>query len=339
MRHLDDFSHLSLSENAAALHFLRAVAAAFEADAAVLRLCSEFTAAVAVMTSAVDAQSAVGHRFLPRLGELCKKLNLKVFFVFDQHNSLTPDMRAAFPYTLPEAQLLRTPQLRGVGMVVVCGSASSEFFAKLATFEPQPPMRLVTSGFDLDELRLFLAHERMFQQPPLDDEQLLELSVATSRYPRELALLRDAHNALVAHGAAAPVTLRRCIDVYERGDVALGVAGRMEAFAANIAAFDKRARGDPNEHQRLMNGLECMWRELPLSSLRRAVLLNLDICYRSDVPQSAAFSQLSPRGGPTEYICPVTPAALRAVVSCYPSLCAPPSDDEVNALIARVTVW
>jgi hypothetical protein len=174
------------------------------------------------MSTVADAEFAVSHSFLPQLGDLCKKLNLKVFFVFDQHNSLTPKMRATFPYSLPESQLLRISQLRGVGMVVISASANNEYYLKVATMEPPLPTRLVTSGFDLNELRVFLLHERMFQQSPLEDAQLQELSVATNRYPLELALLREAHNAHQAR-VAAPVTVQRCIDVYVHGDVVLGV--------------------------------------------------------------------------------------------------------------------
>ena len=301
----------------ATLHFLRSVAVAFADDAEVLSLCRSTVSMVSICSSTLEAERAVCNVFLPQLGDLCKRLNLKVFFVFDQHNSLTPEMRAAFPYALPEARLLRVSQLRGVGMVVISASANNEYFLKVATMEPPMPTRVQTSGFDAEELRLFLRHECMFNGLPLDDDQLRELSVATNRYPLELALLRDAHNALQAH-YAAPVTVQRCIDAYVYGDVVLGVlAARIDTFAVRIAAFDKRVRSDPTERQQLINGVVCMRLELPLSTFPHAVLLNLGICYKSDVPQSAAFSQLSPRGGPAEYIRPVTPAALKAAVSFY----------------------
>jgi hypothetical protein len=63
----------------ATLYFLRSVAMAFASDAAVLNLCNEFTAKVAVMSTVADAEFAVSHSFLPQLGDLCKTLNLKVF--------------------------------------------------------------------------------------------------------------------------------------------------------------------------------------------------------------------------------------------------------------------
>jgi hypothetical protein len=237
--------------------------------------------------------------------------------VFDQHNSLTPEMRTKFPYSLPESQLLRVSQLRGVGMVVISASANNEYFLKLATLEPPLPTRLVTSGFDDKELGVFVQHERLFKDRPLDDDQLRELSVATNCYPLELALLRDAHNALQSSFSTVPVTLQRCMEVYEKGDVRLGIFGRIETFAARIAAFDERVRSDSAKLERLINGVVCMKLELPLSTFPYAVLLNLGICYKSDVPQSLTFSEQSQRSGSPEYIHPITPAALQAAVAFY----------------------
>ena len=300
----------------ATLYWLRSVAMAFAQDPEVLGLCRQFIGSVSLMADIVAAEDAVCRSFLPQLGNMCKRLKLKVFFVFDQHNSLTPEMRTKFPYSLPESQLLRVSQLRGVGMVVISASANNEYFLKVATMEPPLPTRLVTSGFDFDELRVFMQHERLFKDLPLDNNQLQELAVATNLYPLELSLLRDAYNALQA-SSTVPVTPQRCIDVYENGNMALGIYGRNKTFAARIAAFDKRVRGEPDERQRLINGVICMKLELPVLMFPFAVLLNLGICYEDDVPQSASFSELSPRGGPAQYIRPITPAALRASVAFY----------------------
>ncbi len=301
----------------ATLYFLRSVAVAFADDAEVLDLCKHFTACVSLMSEPVAAQRAVHCEFLPQLGDLCKQLKLKVFFVFDQYSSLKPELRSTFPYSLPEAQLLRLPQLRDVAMVVICAAADSEYYRTVATMEPPRPTRLLTCGFELDELRAFLQHERLFQQPQLDDEQLRQLSVATSRYPLELVLLRDAHNALQASRKPELAMLQRCIDVYEQGDVRLGIPGRVETFASRIAANDKRIRSDPVERQRLIHAVMCMTNlDQPLSSCPIEAEL-LGLCYRSDVPQSAAFTEQPRPGGPARYIRPVTPAALQAAVTFY----------------------
>ncbi len=303
----------------ATLYFLRSVAMAFVDDAEVLGLCREVIANVAVMTNVADAEHAVCSIFLPRLGDLCKRLGLRVFFVFDQHNSLTPAMRETFPYSLPEWQLLHISQLRGSAMVTISASANNEYYLKIATLEPPLPTRFMTSGFNLDELRLFLAHERMFQRtPPLDSDQLQMLRVATNCFPLELAFLRGAHNVLQASGTVpSPVPVQRCIDVYEQGDKLLGVSGRVEIFADRITAFNKRMSSEPAELERLVNSVVCMKLELPLLTFPYAVLLNLAICYKSDTPQSVSFTQQSLRGGPAQYIHPVTPAALQAAVAFY----------------------
>ena len=297
----------------AALYFLRSIGMAFSEDAEVLELCKQFTANVSVVSDVVAAEDAVCNEFLPQLGELCKRLNLKVFFVFDQHNGLTPEMRNKFPYSLTESQLLRVSQLRGVGMVVISASANNEYYVKLVSMEPPLPTRQLTAGFDLDELCAFLQHEKMFQQPALCETELQALCVATNRYPLELAFLRDAHNALKS--VAVPVTWQRCVDVYELGDALLDISGRTKTFAARIAAFDQRA--NLAERQRLIHGVLCMKYELPVSTFPHATMLNLAICYESAVPQSVSFSQQSPHGGPAEYIHPVTPAALQAAVVFY----------------------
>jgi hypothetical protein len=313
----------------AALYFLRSIGMAFAQDAEVLELCQQFTADVSIVSDAVAAEDAICNEFLPQLGELCQQLNLKVFFVFDQHNGLTPAMRATFPFSLPEVRLLYVSQLRGVGMVVISASANDEYNLKLVTMEPPLPTRQLTSGFDLDELRAFLHHEKMFQQPALCETELQALCVATNRYPLELAFLRDAHNAL--NSGAGPVSWQHCVDVYERGDTLLDVSGRTKTFDARIAAFDQRVHGNLAERQRLINGVLCMKYELPRSTFPHATLLNLAICYERAVPQSVSFSQQLPRGGPAEYIHPVTPAALQAAVAFY-QLDPAYSEQEVVAL-------
>jgi len=300
----------------ATLYWIRAVAMGFSGDAPVVALCKEFTEKIAVMTDPTDAESAVRNLFLPRLGDLCARLKLKVFFVFDQHNSLTPEMRKAFPYSLPEAGLLYVSQLRGVGIVVISASANNEYFLKVAASEPPWPTRSVTSGFDLDELRTFLGHEHMFEDAPLNDDEMFQLRVATNCYPLELTFLRDTYRALRRRNGAA-VTIQRCIDVYERGDTLLGVVGRMETFSARVSLFDERIRPEASKLERLINGVVCMKLELPLSTFPDAVLLNLAISYKSNVPQSHSFTAKARMDGPADYIHPVTPAALEAAMALY----------------------
>ncbi len=134
-----------------ALYLLRSIGMAFAQDAEVLQLCKHFTARVSLVSDAVAAEDAVCNVFLPQLGELCQRLKLKVFFVFDQHNSLTPAMRATFPFSLPEARLLRVSQLRGVGMVVISASVNNEYFLEAALQQPPWPLFSVNKGFRSSE--------------------------------------------------------------------------------------------------------------------------------------------------------------------------------------------
>ena len=57
--------------------------------------------------------------------------------------------------------------------------------------------------------------------------------------------------------------------------------------------------------------------ELPLSTFPDAVLLNLAISYKSNVPQSHSFTAEARLGGPPDDIHPVTPAALQAAMALY----------------------
>jgi len=200
--------------------------------------------------------------------------------------------------------------------VVISASANNEYFLKVAASEPPWPTRSVTSGFDLDELRTFLGHEHMFEDAPLNDDEMFQLRVATNCYPLELTFLRDTYRALRRRNDAA-VTIQRCIDVYERGDTLLGVVGRMETFSARVSLFDERIRPEASKLERLINGVVCMKLELPLSTFPDAVLLNLAISYKSNVPQSHSFTAKARMGGPADYIHPVTPAALEAAMALY----------------------
>jgi hypothetical protein len=300
----------------AALYWIRAIAMGFSGDAPVVALCKEVTEKFAVMKDPADAESAVRDLFLPRLGDLCARLKLKVFFVFDQHNSLTAEMRKAFPYSLPESGLLHVSQLRGVGMVVISASANNEYFLKVAASEPPWPMHLVTSGFDIGEMNTFLRNEHMFVDALLNDDEVFELCVATNCYPLELTFLRDTYRALRKRDGAA-VTIQRCIDVYERGDTMIGVLGRFKTFSNRVTLFDKRIRAEPDELKRLVNSVVCMKLELPLSTFPDAVLLNLAISYESNVPQSQSFTAKARMDGPADYIHPITPAALEAAMALY----------------------
>ena len=112
---------------------------AFAGDREVLELCKEFTSIIAVMSSSTEAQDALCSLFLPQLGDLCKRLGLKFFSIFDQHNSLTPKMRSSFPFSLPESGLLRVSQLPGVAMVVISASANNEYQLEVISHTIQPP--------------------------------------------------------------------------------------------------------------------------------------------------------------------------------------------------------
>ena len=87
-------------------------------------------------------------------------------------------------------------------------------------------------------------------------------------------------------------------------------------FSYLATLFDERISSD--KQKRLINSVVCMKLELPVSTFPDAVLLNLAISYKSNVPQSHSFTAKARMGGPADYIHPVTPApdyAPRAALS------------------------
>jgi hypothetical protein len=92
-------------------------------------------------------------------------------------------------------------------------------------------------------------------------------------------------------------TVQHCIHVYAQGDVPLGNHGRVKTFALCIASFDERVRSEPAKLQRLINIVVRMKLELPDSAFPHAVLLNMGICYESDVPLSTSFTGQVLHGG------------------------------------------
>ena len=88
-------------------------------------------------------------------------------------------------------------------------------------------------------------------------------------------------------------------------------------FSNRATLFDKRIPSEPDELKRLLNGVVCTKLDLPVSTFPDAVLLNLAISYKSNVPQSHSFTAKARMGGPADYIHPVTPAALQAAMALY----------------------
>ena len=294
----------------ATLYFLRTVAMAFAGDSEVMQLCRDTIGKVAIASSTAEAQKAVCSLFLPQLGNLCKRLGLKVFFMFDQHNSLTPQMRAGFPYSLPESALLRVSQLRGVAMVVISASANNEYQLEVASQQPPWPQVFVNRGFQTAEMDVFLRHHGLFGAPEAD---LDRLRYETSCYPLELAYFLEVRALLKKEKLDS---FESIMDAYLNGCDAPLVEGRRSYFAGLVRRFDVYLSGRSDavralEH--LINGVVCMKLELPLSTFSGQVLLNLQMCFKSRAPRQG-IETASRR---LDYISPITPAALSAAEDFY----------------------
>jgi hypothetical protein len=300
----------------ATLYFLRSIAIAFVDDAEVLGLCREVTANVAVMSDIADAEHAVCFIFLPRLGDMCKRR--KVFFVFDQHNSLTPAMRETFPYSLPESQLLHISQLRDVAMVTISASANNEYYLKVALEQPPWPKVTVTEGFGTtgspSEMDVFLQHHALFAGASA--AEAAQLRYETSCFPLELAYVLQVRKLLQTTNQDD--SFQVIVKVYLDGLKQTSVDGRRDYFARLVRHFDVIISGRPDAQrarEHVVNGVICMHLQLPLSSFPGSVLLNLQLCFMSDVPfgeQGATTLH-----GGLEYIHPIAPSARSAAVDFY----------------------
>jgi hypothetical protein len=248
--------------------------------------------------------------FLPQLGDLCKRLGLQVFFIFDQHNSLTPKMRSSFPFSLPESGLLRVSQLRGIAMVVISASANNEYQLEVASQQPPWPQVVVNRGFLAAEMDVFLKHHGLFGASEAD---LDSLRYETNCYPLELAYFLEVRALLKK---AKLDSFESIMDAYLNGNEAPLVEGRRSYFAGLIRRFDVYLSGRPDADralEHLVNGIVCMKLELPLSSFLGQVLLNLQMCFKSSAPHQGSTTA-SRR---LDYISPVTPAALSAAADFY----------------------
>jgi len=257
--------------------------------------------------------------FLPQLGDLCKQLGLKVFFIFDQHNSLTPQMRAGFPYSLPESALLRVSQLRGVAMVVISASAANEYYLKVASQQPPWPQIIVTDGFQTSgspsELDVFLRHHSLFPDASQADADTLRYE--TNCYPLELAYFLGVRDQL--NDAALDVSFDAVMNAFLNGCKQPNISGRRSYFNLLVRRFDDSLSqlysNTSQAREHLVNSIVCMQLQLPLSSFPGQVLLNQQICFMSDVPFGRGASATSIRG--LDYIHPVTPAARSVAYAFY----------------------
>jgi hypothetical protein len=303
----------------ATLYFLRTVAMAFAGDAEVLQLCRDTIGKVAIVSSAAEAEKAVCGVFLPQLGDLCKRFGLQLFFVFDQHNSLTPEMRASFPFSLPEAGLLCVSQLRGVAMVVISASANNEYYLKVASEQPSWPQIIVTDGFRAagspSELDVFLQENDLFPDASLAD--IATLRYETNCSPLELSYVVETRDML--REAALDVSFDAVMNAYIGGCKQPNLRGRRTFFGLLVRKFDdslsRLYSNTPQAREQHVNSIICMKLQLPLSSFPGEVLLNLQLCYLSDVP----FGQFdsAPSLLPLNYIHPITPVAGAAASSSY----------------------
>ena len=134
----------------------------------------------------------------------CAEHRLKFVCIFDQHNGLTPTLRARSPWSLPEKSLLALASWKRLGATVIAASANNEYFLKVAT---TPAMKRVDcyTGFTDDEAERWRRHHDFFLA---DADGWADAKALLSNWPLELNLLRERPEPTLAQRLAPRVVAR-----------------------------------------------------------------------------------------------------------------------------------
>lgn len=295
--------------------FIRAVAMACvrESDAELLQLCRDISERAALLEGESLLERIIVSEFLPRLGDLLRASDLRLFFIFDQHNGLSVADRGRFPFNLPELGLLQTTQLRLVSMVVVSASANNQYFLKVASIEPPWPTMMITDGFTEAEAALFLSKHNVI----VSTDDMEQLRYVTNFMPLELDVFCAAHDAF--RKANVPdCSIRLILQAYEMGSASPYIIGRRQTMEARVRLFHSELAAGPDPEfqlKGLRNSIVCMDYGLPLSSFQRRTRLDYSISFLSSRPHWQAVG--GPPGTALDYIRPVTPLALDVAKAFY----------------------
>ena len=89
--------------------------------------------------------------------------------MFDQHNSLTPEQRLLFPYSIAEGLLTTLTEWRKTGLlVVISASANNKYFLKVAS-DNKWPQFIMDNGFNEEEFNAWAKQENFFPGVNLAD--------------------------------------------------------------------------------------------------------------------------------------------------------------------------
>jgi len=122
--------------------------------------------------------------FLDWLPHYCKKNNLKLYAIFDQHNSLTDHQRGQFPFNLVETTLPSSESWKNSSIIVISASANNEYHLRVTS--DCYTQFLINRGFNEMEFNSWVEENDFFKGEDFDD-----IKYWTSCIPIELSVILE----------------------------------------------------------------------------------------------------------------------------------------------------
>jgi hypothetical protein len=250
------------SADEAVSFLLYAILLAFPDDASIEQLC---------LDCELEQQSVVA--LLKHLPIYCEKNGLELFAVFDQHNSLKPELRTKFPFSVVESLLPYLADWKlNKALVVVSASANNSYFLKVAADERWPDFPM-SKCFSESEFDAWVVKEGFFVG--LDHDSVKHW---TSLVPLELRILGDTYKKMKHANPLLSLTqdaLKKVLDQYTN-DRERTLFEQQQKFESEYF----KAPEDKDAHIRAV-----VWMSLGISGNTdkgAAKLLNLQLMYVDD---------------------------------------------------------
>lgn len=144
----------------------------------------------AIWDACIDAESeeAVLTLLFTTIPRYCASKGLKFACVFDQHNGLSRDKRACFPFLLLERQMCNEKSWKGIGALVISACANNEY--QLQVLGKETFKRIdVYGGFSDGELKNWSQQHSMF----VGDKDWDSVTALYGNLPLALGVMKREH--------------------------------------------------------------------------------------------------------------------------------------------------
>jgi len=222
--------------------------------------------------------------FLKFLPEYCRRCNLNLYAVFDQHNGLSVTQRTAFPFNLVESVLPSLTAWKSA-LVVISASANNEYHLKVAS-DNHWPQFIINNGYSEEEWKAWIQRNLFFEK-----ENLSQVEHWTQLIPYELQSLLNAQTDLKKESSTAP-TLDQVLQQY--------LKSRRLQMSAQQRIFGEKLPESGSDRNRPLEAVVCMDLNLKPSS-GDLTYLNQQLMY---------FDK-------DQYVHPITPLARDVLISWW----------------------